>query len=159
MAKPITEIKSESEEDPLISLASSELLNELKEHEGALREFMDVLDTLSESGFLSLANGVLKNYRFVLNEVASELSSEKSRRFVSNALAAVALLSALDTEKIESFTYNLENTLNNADTYRKQGSIGLLTILAEMKDKDLSAGIRVILGIMRGFTSGKKEQH
>lgn len=157
MAKPITEIRSEKEEDAVQSLTSSELLENLSMHSAHLKEFISFLETISESGLLSLAAGLVKNYRYIIEQVAGEVSKEKNRRVIVNALSIYSLLASIDPEKVTGFVNNLTESLNSADEYRKERNIGVITLLNELKDRDLNAGIRVLLNIMRGFTSQKKD--
>ncbi len=158
MAKPIAEIRKAEDGKPTPDEQLPGLIAELKGHEDAIREFMNLLDALKESGLLSLASGLARNYRYVMEELADGLSSEKSKTFLANALAMYTLLSSIDSERIAGFADNLQNAVNNAGEYEKQGKLGILSLLNQIGDRDVSTGIRVMLAIMKGFSLEKKDE-
>lgn len=157
MARPITEIRSRKEEDPVLSLASSEVVGEIMEKQEDLRELMKLMDTFMESGLMDLASGLLKNYQHTISLVTDQVTTDKNRNFILNLLTIYSTLSSIDHEKLSSLLGSIASSLNSADTMKSQGSIGVLSLLSEMKDRDLSAGIRVVMSILKGFTASRKE--
>lgn len=152
MAKEITKVKSDPLEEPSVWLSSSDLPAYMIGHEDAIREMLELLDVLKESGLIPLVRGIVRNSDYILSEAADQLSSKKNANFVSNMLAIYSLFSSIDSSRLASFTESIAETLNNADSLRQQGSLGLLSLLNEMKDRDLSAGLRVVIAIIKGLT-------
>lgn len=155
MAKPITRIRTGHENSDDTSAVPQQ------DREGQppvdLKELIRIFETLKESGLMDLLNGIMKNYQHTLNLVTDELYREKNQRFITNALTVYTLLSSIDTERLSNFMKNIASAFNDAEQAKEQGSLGVLSLLSEMKDRDVSAGVRILLNLMKGFTHEKKD--
>ena len=49
-------------------------------------------------------------------------------------------------------------SITAADRLKADGPLGLLKIGSQLKDPDVSAGVRVLLSVARGFTAGRKDK-
>lgn len=155
-AKPIDEIRTE-QGDGYTEKKEPEILSRSDVDRDDLRSLTVLLETMRENGLLDLLEGLVRNYEHAIKLITDELSRDSNQRFLTNALTIYTLLSSIDPERLTNFVRNLASSFNNADESREKGSVGILSLLSEMKDRDVSAGIRVLLNIMKGFTTDKKE--
>lgn len=157
LARPITETKSETRESDRTDLTNENKENTCGHHDDS-GNIAGLIESMEENGLLEFLDGIARNYKHTVELITDEMSRESNRRFLTNALSIYTLLSSIDPDRLTSFVRNVASSFNAADDAREKGSVGILSLLSEMKDRDVSAGIRILLSIMKGFTSEKKDR-
>jgi uncharacterized protein YjgD (DUF1641 family) len=120
-------------------------------------ELMQVVKALSDSGILSIASSLFENYQDVLSTITEEFSDGHMENFIRNVSAMYTLLSRLQPEMIRNFMENAADEMNRGNLEYPRKPIGLLSLNSLIKDPDVSSGMRILTGIMKGFTKKNGE--
>ena len=150
MAKQIEKISLEPVSDKQDNMVG--LLNDLMNMDKELAAILAILKKVSESGLLEAMAAMLERNGEVMSVVFNELSQKENSNFVRNLLTIYNLLSRVDPERLGRFMKNLSRSINAADSFSNEKPLGLMAIGREMKNPDVSAGLRVLLSAARGFT-------
>lgn len=150
MAKQIEKISLEPVSDKQDNMVG--LLNDLMNMDKELAAILSILRKVSESGLLEAMTAMLERNGEVMSVVFNELSQKENSNFVRNLLTIYTLLSRVDPERLGRFMKNLSRSINAADSFSTEKPLGLMAIGREMKNPDVSAGLRVLLSAARGFT-------
>lgn len=129
------------------------LLNDLMSMDKELAAILSILKKVSESGLLEGITAMLERNGEVMSVIFNELSQKENSNFVRNLLTIYTLLSRVDPEKLGRFMKNLSRSINGVDSFSKGKPLGLMAIGREMKNPDVSAGLRVLLSAAKGFTT------
>jgi uncharacterized protein YjgD (DUF1641 family) len=115
-------------------------------------ELMQVVKALSDSGILSIASSLLENYQDALSTITEELSDGRMENFIRNVSAVYTLLSRLPPEMVSSFMENAADEMTKGNREHPGKPMGLLSLNSLIKDPDVSSGMRILIGTMKGFT-------
>ena len=118
----------------------------------SLIELMQAVKALSDSGILSIASSLLENYNDALSTITEELSDRRMENFIRNITALYTLLSRLSPEMVRSFMENAADEMNRGSGEYPGKPIGLFSLNSLIKDPDVSSGMRILIGTMKGFT-------
>ncbi len=151
MSKQIEKIAVESVSDKQDNMVG--LLNDLMGMDRELSAVLSILKKVSESGILEGVAAMLERNGEVMSVLFNELTQKENSNFVRNILTIYTLLSRVEPERLGLFMKNLSRSLNSADSLKNEKPLGLLGIGREIKDPDVSAGIRVLLSAAKGFTA------
>lgn len=100
MAKPIATIqKRQMNEEEKRSEALAKLKAAVGDSEEAVRELLDVIEQLHESGLLEAASALLKSREKVAKIVVGQLNQKPVTTMINHAFALAGLASSLDPEK------------------------------------------------------------
>jgi len=149
VSKLIEEYRENEEEnaDPM-----AEILNSVARNAEALNQIMQLLEAVSKSGLLDLIRALLERYNEALGIITEEASKERNVRAIRNLLSLYTFVSRANPEALTSFMANLADQINRADSLKKERPLGLFSLSGELKDPDVSAGIRILLNAAKGFT-------
>ncbi len=143
MALPISDIEKHNEERE-ISLSKA-----LPENaENAMASLARLTGAMESSGLLTMLSAFLEHYEDTLKIVVDQVSTERTSQFINNLLTIYTLLSSIDQRRLLSIINSISNALNDADKFRTQESLGLLSMLRLLKDPDVSAGLRAAFDIL-----------
>lgn len=158
MAKLIEEIEKMTEEEVTVS-DERDIFKLLSEHMEEIGSLLNLLKTASDSGVLTLLNGLFENKGESMQEISDELAKPKNIRFVRNLMSIYTLLSNIDPDVVRTFMLNLSSAVDRSPQLKNEGPMGLLSIRSNMKDPDVAVGFRVLFEIAKGFTSqGKRKE-
>lgn len=156
MAKPITEIRNSGrEEEPIEELLLQASQLNLDEYMEAIGETLKLLKNLKDSGLLSLISGFVAHYRESTDVVVEQLSKEKNYKAVRNVLTIYTLLSNVEPDKLRGIAEKgARELMDSTEPSATNGPLGVLQLLRLMKDPETSSGIRVMMSLLRAFSSG-----
>lgn len=152
MAEPITAIEHTKIEENLEIVRS--VLGE-KRNESAIEAFSRFNLALESSGILPMLSSLLEHYNEVLKIFVEQVSTQQTSQFINNLLTIYTLLSSIDQRKLLSIMNNISQTINAADKFKEQDSLGLLSMLRLLRDPDVSAGMRAAFDIIGGLSRNK----
>jgi uncharacterized protein YjgD (DUF1641 family) len=155
MSKPIELIKEEETGTTPDSMMS--ILNSLMTMDRELKSLIELVQKVSQSGAIDFLKAMLEKYRDVTSVVFSELSEPENSNFIRNILTLYTLLSRVDPDILRRFMENLAQSIQSSESNRNKPPLGLLGMGREIKDPDVSAGLRVLLSAAKGFT--KKDEN
>ena len=123
----------------------------------SLIELMHAVKALSDSGILSIASSLLENYNDALSTITEELSDRRMENFIRNITALYTLLSRLPPEMVRNFMENAADEMNRGSEEYHGKPMGLLSLNSLIKDPDVSSGMRILIGTMKGFTKKTRD--
>ena len=121
-------------------------------------ELMQAVKALGDSGILSIASSLLENYQDALATITEELSDGRMENFIRNVSAVYTLLSRIQPEMVRSFMENAADEMNRGNREYPGKPLGLLSLNSLIRDPDVSSGMRILVGTMKGFTK-KRGDH
>ena len=152
MAKPITEIKHASQEEPADNLILQASRLNFGEYLDSIEEFLKLLKSLKDSGLLSMISAFSEHYRDSTDVVVEQLANEKNYRVVRNILTLYTLLSNIDPDHLRSIAENAGKELTASRTSESiREPLGALQLLRLLKDPETSAGVRVMFSLLKAF--------
>lgn len=148
MAEPITAIqkRNEKEQVQMVEALDPEQL------ENTVNSIMRVTDALQSSGLLKVITALLEHYDDTVRIMVDQLSTEKTSQFINNLLTIYTLLSSIDQKRLLFIIENVSETINSADKFKSQETLGLFSLLRLMKDPDVSAGLRAAFNVLGGLS-------
>ena len=140
MAKPIEYI----ENDEKNNLSVSDLIPD--EYRESFNNLLKTVKNLNDSGFFSMINAVIANYKYIIDTLSEQLESENTKKATANLFNILSLLSKLDTDK----TFNYINRLGDAINSIKidDSRHGIMEIIRTMNSNDTSRLILTLLKIL-----------
>jgi uncharacterized protein YjgD (DUF1641 family) len=150
MAKSIELIKEEETEQKQDNIVG--LMGDLMSMDKELKSMMELVKKISQSGVIEVLKALIEKYGDVTSVVFNELAEPENSNFIRNLLTLYTLLSRINPELLRKFMENLADSIQNADTNKTKPPLGLFSLGRELRDEDISAGIRVLLSAAKGFT-------
>ena len=154
MAKMIEHV--ETEEKPGSDI-SEETLGQLARHAEDISAVLELVSVARRSGILEFLKAIMERREDAAEVLVEEATRDPNMRFLRNLLSVYTLLSRVNPDKIRGFMENAAESIQSADHFREEGPLGLLKINSQLKDPDVSAGLRVMLSLAKGFTSREKK--
>ncbi|ADU92960.1 DUF1641 domain-containing protein [Geobacillus sp. Y412MC52] len=154
MAKPITTIqKRQMTEEEKRTEALAKLKAAVGDSEEAVRELLEFIEQLHESGLLEAANALLKAREDVAKIVVGQLNQKPVTTMINHAFAIAGLAASLDPEKTAKL---LEHIAAGALEAYEQNSaetkkIGLFDLLKALNDPDINRAIRFFLSALKAI--------
>ena len=155
MAKMIEEIEEDKKSG---SVSPDELMEQIMNHASDISAVLDLIAAANRTGVIAFLKALVENHQDVTGVVVEEATSQSNMRFIRNLLSVYTVLSRIDPEKLRPFMENAADSIADADRLKADGPLGLLKIGSQLKDPDVSAGVRVLLSVAKGFTSGRKNK-
>ena len=155
MAKMIEEIEDDKKSG---SVPTSELMEQIADHASDISAVLDLIEAANRTGVIAFLKALVENHQDVTEVIVEEATSQGNMRFVRNLLSVYTMLSRIDPERLRPFMENAADSIAAADRLKADGPLGLLKIGSQLKDPDVSAGVRVLLSVARGFTAGRKDK-
>ena len=156
MAKLIEEIVRMSNEDA--NAAESAFIAILSEHREEIASLLDLLRTANEGGVFTFLKAFFVNKGESLQDLTEEMARPKNVMFVRNLMTVYTLLSSINPDVVRPFMQNLASAVDNAPSFKDRGGMGLLALRSQMKDPDVTAGLRVLFEVAKGFTGSSKRK-
>lgn len=150
MAKSIELIKEEGADQKQDNIVG--LMGDLMSMDRELKSMMELVKKVSQSGIIEVLKALMETYGDVASVVFNEMAEPENSNFIRNLLTIYTLLSRINPDMLRKFMENLADSIQNADTNRTKPPLGLFSLGRELKDEDVSAGIRVLLSAAKGFT-------
>ncbi|BAB59386.1 TVG0257960 [Thermoplasma volcanium GSS1] len=104
-----------------------------------------------------MIKAIMEHKADVVGVATEEIYKEKNQNFLRNILTIYTLLSSIDSERLRKFMENAAKSIESADKLKAEGSLSLLKIGSQLKDPDVSAGVRVLLSVAKGFTKDEEK--
>ncbi len=154
MAKMIEHVEIDENQD---SKTSDALLAELALHLEDISAVLDLISSARKSGVLEFLKALMERREDATEVLVEEVTSDPNMRFIRNLLSLYTLLSRVNPDRIRGFMENAAVSIQSADKFREEGGLGILKLNSMLKDPDVSAGLRVLLNLSKGFTSRDKK--
>ncbi len=155
MAKMIEEIEEDKKSG---SVSSDEIMEQIMNHASDISAVLDLIAAANRTGVIGFLKALVENHQDVTDVVVEEATSQSNMRFIRNLLSVYTMLSRIDPDRLRPFMENAADSITAADGLKVEGPLGLLKIGSQLKDPDVSAGVRVLLSIAKGFTAGRKNK-
>ena len=155
MAKMIEEIEEDKKSG---SVSSDEMMEQIMNHASDISAVLDLIAAANRTGVIAFLKALVENHQDVTDVVVEEATSQSNMRFIRNLLSVYTMLSRIDPDRLRPFMENAADSITAADGLKVEGPLGLLKIGSQLKDPDVSAGVRVLLSIAKGFTAGRKNK-
>ncbi len=155
MAKMIEKIEENGNAE---TVSPEAVMEEMAGHMEDISAVLDLVAAANRSGMISFLKSLVENYRGITDVVVEEATSQSNMRFIRNLLSIYTVLSRVDPERLRPFMENAARSVEDADRLKAEGPLGLLKIGSQLKDPDVSAGIRILLSMAKGFTEGRKNK-
>jgi len=155
MAKMIEEIEEDKKSG---SVSSDEMMEQIMNHASDISAVLDLIAAANRTGVIGFLKALVENHQDVTDVVVEEATSQSNMRFIRNLLSVYTMLSRIDPDRLRPFMENAADSITAADGLKAEGPLGLLKIGSQLKDPDVSAGVRVLLSIAKGFTAGRKNK-
>ncbi|MEM0156772.1 MAG: DUF1641 domain-containing protein [Thermoplasmataceae archaeon] len=155
MAKMIEKIE-ENGKTGIIS--PDEVLEQIAGHAQDISAVLELIAAANKTGMISFLKSLVENYQGITDVVVEEATSQSNMRFLRNLLSIYTVLSRVDPDRLRPFMENAAHSVEDADRLKAEGPLGLLKIGSQLKDPDVSAGVRVLLSMAKGFTEGRKNK-
>ncbi|QRF74867.1 hypothetical protein Thermo_00359 [Thermoplasmatales archaeon] len=154
MSKSISRVVDEDN----VKKGEQEAINAFSEAAGRdTDEFTRLVKALSESGLISIITSIAENYQDVLATLTEELSDTRMSNFIRNLSAIYTLLSRIPPDIVRGFVNNSADEIISGAKNGDHKSLGLLSVNSLIKDSDVSSGLRILIGMMKGFTKPGKD--
>ncbi|MED4877638.1 DUF1641 domain-containing protein [Anoxybacillus geothermalis] len=154
MAKPIATIqKRQMSEEEKRAEALAKLKAAVGDSEEAVRELLDVIEQLHESGLLEAASALLKSREKVAKIVVGQLNQKPVTTMINHAFALAGLASSLDPEKTAKLLEHIAEGAMEAyeQTAVETKKIGLFDLLKALNDPDVNRAIRFFLSVLKAI--------
>lgn len=155
MAKMIEEIEDNGGTG---SPTPDEVMEQIGDHASDISAVLDLIGAANRTGIIGFLKALIENHQDITDVIVETATEESSMRFIRNLLSVYAMLSRIDPEKLGPFMENAAESIEAADRLKSEGPMGLLKIGSQLKDPDVSAGVRVLLSVAKGFTAGRKNR-
>ncbi|MDQ0189169.1 DUF1641 domain-containing protein [Alicyclobacillus cycloheptanicus] len=158
MAKPILTIAQE-EPSPLRTeqAAMTELMAALTEHHKGLEQGLELVDLLHEKGLLDIVIALLKRGDRVLEIIIRAAEKPGGLSLMKNAIALVQGMSELDAKALVGLFRQVNAGLTAMNAEDRPVVTGAWSLLGLLRDEDVSAGLGVLFGFLKGFGHAVKE--
>lgn len=124
---------------------------------GDTDEFARLVKALSYSGVISIITSIAENYQDVLATFTEELSDTRMSNFIRNLSAIYTLLSRIPPDLVMGFVNNSADEIISGAKSGDHKPLGLLAVNSLIKDPDVSSGLRILIGMLKGFTKPGKD--
>lgn len=155
MAKMIDGIETVDEEE---MDSTSQIVDLLATHAGDIGSILELIAVARKSGIIDFLEALLERKGDATEVIVEEATKEQNMRFIRNILTIYTLLSRVNPDILRAFMENAAHSIEKSEEFRKEGSLGLLKINSQLKDPDVSAGLRVLISLAKGFTRREKDQ-
>ncbi|WP_028399978.1 DUF1641 domain-containing protein [Ectobacillus panaciterrae] len=160
MAKPITNvvkpIMSEKEKQ---QQSLDHVVQDLAQNADGIRETIQLLQELHESGVLEGLNSLLKAKEDVAKIAVGQMTRPPVTNAINNAVAAAGVLTELDPQMTKKLTRSVANGLQKAEEgLQADTKVGILDIMKALKDPDINRAVGFGLNLLKGVGEGLKEK-
>ncbi|MFC0298838.1 DUF1641 domain-containing protein [Geobacillus jurassicus] len=154
MAKPITAIqKRQMTEEERRAEALAKLKVAVGDSEEAVRELLEFIEQLHESGLLEAANALLKAREDVAKIVVGQLNQKSVTTMINHAFAIAGLAASLDPEKTAKLLEHMAAGVIEAyeQTAIETKKVGVFDLLKALNDPDTNRAIRFFLSALKAI--------
>jgi len=120
-------------------------------------EFSRLVKAMSDTGLISIITSIAENYQDVLATFTEELSDTRMSNFIRNLSAIYTLLSRIPPDIVRGFVNNSADEIISGAKSGDHKPLGLLAVNSLIKDPDVSSGLKILIGILKGFTKSGRD--
>lgn len=159
MGKPITTIaKEELTQEQVKMRKLDRLVNDISMHSDGLKQTMELLQELHESGIMEIVVSLLRAKEKVAKIAIDQMVRPPVTNIINNAMAAVGALSEMEPDTTEKLVKSLFNGIKKAEVGLKSGEkVGVFDLLKVLKDPDINRSLVFGLNLLKGMGEGLKE--
>jgi uncharacterized protein YjgD (DUF1641 family) len=159
MAEPITKIRQNvlSEEEKQ-KAALDQLAADLAEREAALKQTLELVQELHDSGILEAAQAMLKAKADIAKIVVEQATRKPITNMINNLMGAAGALSEIDPELAKKLMGSLSAGLEEAQEHLlSPKKTRILDLMRAMNDPDINRAIGFGIHFLKGAGKGLKE--
>lgn len=138
--------------------ALNRVTSALAEHESGLAAWLELVDLLHQRGLLDIVIAMLKRGDGVLEILVREAEKPGGLALMKNAIALLQGMSAMDASAIARVLRHLNEGLQGATADDRPNITGVWSLLAILRDEEISAGLGALLGFLKGLGRGVMSQ-
>ncbi|MBB6732060.1 DUF1641 domain-containing protein [Cohnella zeiphila] len=160
MAEPIATIRKNvlSEEDKR-KAALDQLAADLAEREAALKQTLELVQELHDSGILEAAQAMLKAKADIAKIVVGQTARKPVTHMINNLMGAAGAFSEMDPELTKKLAGSLSAGLEEAKEHlQSPKKTRILDLMKAMNDPDINRAIGFGIRFLKGVGKGLKEQ-
>ncbi len=150
MAKLIEEIEKLYHEE--VNAGEFDFAATLSDHKEEIVSLLDLLKAANEGGVFTFLKAFFVNKGDSLQDLTEELAKPKNVMFIRNLMTIYTLLSNINPDVVRHFMQNLASAVDDAPSFKDRGGMGLLALRSQMKNPDVTVGLRVLFEAAKGFT-------
>lgn len=152
MAKPILAIAHEEiTEDERKRQAVDRLMSAFAEHEEGLEAWLELVDQLERRGLLETVTAMLKRGDKVLGILVQQADKPGGLQLMKNMIALLQGMSSVDATALAGLFRQLNAGLAGMNADDRPNVTGAWSMLGLLRDPDVSAGLGVLFGFLKGF--------
>jgi len=160
MAEPITTIrKNVLSEEEKQKASLDQLAAELAEREAALKQTLELVQELHDSGILEAVQAMLKAKADIAKIVVGQATRKPITNTINNLMGAAGALSEMDPELAKKLAGSLSAGLEEAkEQLQSPKKTRIFDLMKAMNDPDINRAIGFGIRFLKGVGKGLKEQ-
>lgn len=159
MGKPITLIaKEESTQEQLKSQTLDRLVDDLSNHSDGLRQGMELLQELHDSGILDIAVALLQAKEKVAKIALDQVGRQPVTNMINHVVAAASAISETEPDTTKKIVKCLSNGMAQAEaSLEMDNKVRPFQLLKMLRDPDINRSIIFGLNLLKGIGEGLKD--
>ena len=159
MGKPITAIaKEELTKEKVKRQKLDRLVDEISNHSDGLKQTMELLQELHESGIMEIVVALIQAKEKVAKIAIDQMVRPPVTNIINNGMAAAGGLSEMEPATTEKLVKSLSIGIKKAEVGLTSGEkVGVFDLLKVLKDPDINRTLVFGLNLLKGMGEGLKE--
>ncbi len=154
MAKQISDIEKQTlSEQEERAEALSKILDMTADNYDGIMTLLEIIEELQETGVLDMLKGFLRTRDKVGALAVEQLNQPMMHRVIKNGTNAFQFLGGIDPAQLQTIMNGISQGMDNSAVRMTSDdqTIGLWGMMKKMRDPDVSASMKTILGFMEGM--------
>lgn len=159
MAKPITKI-----DEPILTEKEKQdqslkgVLQDLSQNADGIKETMQLLQELHESGILGAINNLVEAKEQVAKIAVGQMLRPPVTNAINNAMAAGGLLTEMNPETTKKLMGGLSKGLQKAEEgLQANKKVSVFDLVRLMRDPDVNRVLKFSIDLLKGLGEGLKD--
>ncbi|AAT43623.1 DUF1641 domain-containing protein [Picrophilus oshimae] len=113
-----------------------------------IKDLMETIRSLDESGILDLIKGISNNYKYIFDVISDQLNKPGSKNMAANIANIIYVLANIDSERLFNAARRITEIFNSMNDER-YGIAELIHLINT--DPDAGRAVAIILKMLSGF--------
>ncbi|SMD31251.1 DUF1641 domain-containing protein [Picrophilus oshimae] len=113
-----------------------------------IKDLMETIRSLDESGILDLIKGISNNYKYIFDVISDQLNKPGSKNMAANIANIIYVLANIDSERLFNAARSITEIFNSMNDER-YGIAELIHLINT--DPDAGRAVAIILKMLSGF--------
>lgn len=132
--------------------ALNQMLEQMADNQKSLSVFLEIIEELHQAGVLDMIKGLLKTRDKVGVLAIQQLNQPDAHRMIKNGMSGVQMLSRINPDHLSTLMNGVTQGLEKSnDVEAKREPLSLWGMLRAMRDPDVNASLKTMLGFMQGM--------